>query len=183
MAFPTSPINGQIYRNTFGSAYQYYAADNKWVKAGINVGVTGPQGITGMGIQGATGIRGTTGVDTGITGAINLVFDGGGNVVTTGYKVDMTIPFNLAPRSYRFVGTPTGSIYVDLYRDTYTNYPSGQTGTVHGITGPYINSGVKNTDSVLSGWTGSWNAYDILRVNVKSVSTITNATLTINYSR
>jgi hypothetical protein len=89
MAFPISPVDGQIYVSAVGCRYKYFLTDDKWLKTGLvpgDQGITGYQGVTGAsgadalqgetgpaGIQGETGpagIYGPTGIqgETGFTG-------------------------------------------------------------------------------------------------------------------
>jgi len=55
--------------------------------------------------------------------SITYVFDGGGVVLTTGIKGDLYIPFKCTIKSWVLLADQTGSIAVDIWKDTYANYP------------------------------------------------------------
>ena len=167
MPFPISPVDGQEYQTTFGSRYKYYQSDDKWVKIGFPLsGVTGPRGIEG-----------------GYTGIYNITVEGGTNVVSTGTKTNLTMPFDLKLDDWRVLASDTGTIYFSLYKGTYTDYPPSV--EMHaGETGPHIINGIKNKDDDLSDWTYTeFDKGDVLRVDVVGAQTITNATLSFNYHK
>jgi len=196
MAFPTSPTDGQVYTTAFGSRYKYYSADNKWVKDGTLIGETGARGLTGpgaTGLQGETGLQGdtgpeglqgVTGLDYGATGALSIVLDGGGATLETGLRGDVQVPFNISLDSWRLLGDPSGTLMIQLWKDTYANYPPTSADSITGgYTGPQFTGTNKNEESTLSGWTTTLNSGDILRVNIADVSNVTNATLALNYHK
>ena len=167
MSFPVLPTDGQEYQTTHGSRYKYYADDDKWVKLGYPLsGVTGPYGIEG-----------------GYTGTYNITVEGGTNVVSTGAKANITMPFNLTFDNWRVLASDTGTIYFSLYKGTYADYPP--TTKMHGgLTGPHIIAGIKDQETSIAGWTGlSLSNGDIMRVEVDSAQTITNATLSMDYHK
>lgn len=167
MPFPVSPVDGQEYQTTFGSRYKYYQTDDKWVKIGFPLyGVTGPEGLEG-----------------GYTGVLNITVEGGTNVVSTGTKTNMTMPFDMTLDSWRVLASDTGTIYFSLYKGTYDDYPPA-TKMHGGLTGPHIVAGIKDQETNLSGWTGpSLGSGEILRVDVDGAQTITNATLSMVYHK
>src|SRR6185369_13083053 len=100
-----------------------------------------------------------------------LVIDGGGSVISTGTKADLFFDWACTILGYTMLGDQTGSIVVDIYKCTYSQYDAGSTHPVAGdtITGsskPIINNGTKNQDTTLSGWTTSVAANDVLRFQV-----------------
>lgn len=195
MAFPTSPVDGQKYTTSLGSVYEYVAADNKWIKAGIDLGVTGPAGDSGatglqgetgsQGINGDTGPQGLTGLHLGITGVMNIVFDGGGAEVTSGIKADVNIPFSMNLYQWRLTAGQTGSLLVGLWKDSYDNFPPTSGDALHsGATGPSLDDEIKNQDTDLSDWDSTLvTPNDVLRVNVDSIETITFANLALFYTK
>jgi hypothetical protein len=51
MSFPIGPSDLQLYTTPYGAVYQYSAAENKWLKYTMYLGVTGADGV-----QGVTGV-------------------------------------------------------------------------------------------------------------------------------
>lgn len=186
MAFPPTPVDGEIYTTSSGSRYKYYLAQDKWMKDGMvpigNTGYTGAQGYTGL--QGPTGYQGATGLTYGVTGTINVIIDGGGSTVATGMKGDVTLPFAMYIDRWRLLAKETGSILVGLWRNSYANYPPTSADAMHiGETGPNIVAGIKNT-ATTANWMGATGAsQDIVRVDVESSSSITMASLSLDYHK
>lgn len=106
-----------------------------------------------------------------------IVVDGLGQEITTGIHGDVRIDFDCEILSWTLLADQTGSIQVDIWKDVYANYPPTVADSITGAATPAISSGVKNTDSTLTGWTTAITAGDTLRFNVDSVSTITRVTL------
>ncbi|MDA2917870.1 hypothetical protein MYX64_13700, partial [Nitrospinae bacterium AH_259_B05_G02_I21] len=70
-----------------------------------------------------------------------------------------------------------GSIVVDIWKDTYTNYPPTDADSITASAPVTITSATKSEDSTLTGWTTGITADDIVRYNVDSITTITRVTV------
>lgn len=128
----------------------------------------------------------TDGEHAGATGgvvAIVWVIDGGGSTITTGIKGDLSIPFACTITGARLLADQTGSIVIDVWKDTYANYPPVDADSITSATPPTISSATKSDNTTLSGWTTSIAAGDTLRFNVDSVTTIEFVTLTLRATR
>ena len=69
---------------------------------------------------------------------------------------------------------------MDIWKDTYANYPPDDGDTITGANEPEIAaSGVKDQDSTLTDWTKSISAGDVLGFNVDSCTTITRCTVSL----
>lgn len=147
-----------------------------------NQGSVGPQGSTGPqgtnGSQGSTGPQGATGLGTNIK-VFGIVLDGGGADITTGIKGDILIPYNMTITSWTLLGDQSGSLVIDLWKDTYTNFPPTSLVTITGAEKPTLTAQNKNQDLSISTWTVNINSGDIIRFNVDSCSGIQRATLTV----
>jgi len=118
-----------------------------------------------------------------VTGAINFIIDGGGSTITTGIKGSIQIPFGATITSVTLLADQTGSIVIDICKDTYANYEPTNADSITSSTPPTISSSNKSTDSTLTSWTTSVTAGDILRFNVDSITTLQRVTVSIEYSR
>jgi hypothetical protein len=119
---------------------------------------------------------------------ITFVIDGGGATITTGVKGDIEVPDDLTITRATLLADQSGSIVVDIFKCTYSNYDAGSTHPVSGdkITSsapPTISSATKAQDSTLTGWTTALSAGDILRFNVNSITTCQRATLSLRCKR
>ena len=111
--------------------------------------------------------------------AIEVIIDGGGSAITTGVKADIEVPFNCTILQATALADQTGSIQVDIWKDTYANFPPDDADSITGTSPVSISSSNKSQDSTLSGWTTTISAGDILRFNVDSCSTITRCTISL----
>lgn len=115
--------------------------------------------------------------------AIVFIIDGGGSAITTGIKGSIPIPFKCEILGVTMVTDQSGSIVVDIWKDTYANYPPTDADSITDSTPPTISASNKDTDSTLTDWTKTITAGDILMFNVDSVATVELATLTIHIKR
>lgn len=67
----------------------------------------------------------------------------------------------------------TGSIVVDIWKDTYANFPPTDADSIVAAAPPTIAAAQKSQDSTLTGWTKSLTDGDILAFNVDSCAGIT----------
>lgn len=114
---------------------------------------------------------------------IPFIIDGGGSAITTGVKGDIEIPFAGTITVNRLFADQTGSIVIDLWKDTYANFPPTVADTITASAKPTLSSAQKSEDSTLTGWTTSVTAGDIIRVNVDSITTCTRVTLSLTLTR
>jgi hypothetical protein len=114
---------------------------------------------------------------------LNVVIDGGGEVITTGVKFDLEIPFACTITAVRLLADQVGSIVVDVWKDTYANFPPTDADSITASAPPTLSSAAKSEDTTLTGWTTSLSAGDILRVNVDSATTLTRVTLSLTLER
>lgn len=118
-----------------------------------------------------------------ITSMVAFVIDGGGSAITTGIKGDLHIPFACTITEVTMLADQTGSIVVDIWKDSYANFPATDADSITASAVPTISSATKSQDSTLTGWTTSVTAGDHLRFNVDSVSSITRLTICLKVSK
>lgn len=114
---------------------------------------------------------------------INLVIDGGGSAITAGIKTDLLVGFNCTIIKATLLADQTGSIVIDIWKDSYSNYPATVADSIVSSAKPTLSSASKSQDSTLTGWTTSLTKGDILRFNVDSASTVTRAVLILEVTR
>ncbi len=125
--------------------------------------------------------RPVTGVNTSCNGSFGLTIDGAGSTILTGQKGYLSIPYNCIIKNITLLSDISGSLSLDIWNDSYGNYPPTVADSIVGGTYPAISSGIKYTDSVLAGWSTSVTGSNVLGFNVVACSGITrlNATLGI----
>jgi hypothetical protein len=114
-------------------------------------------------------------------GAVGLVIDGGGSAITTGVKGFLRVPFACTITGVTLLSTDAsataGSIVIDIWKDTYANYPPTVADTITASAKPTLSSANKSENTTLTGWTTSVAAGDVLGFNVDSVATMTRVAL------
>ena len=138
-----------------------------------------------MGTSGSSGTTGTSGITpTGLTaGSFGLTIDGGGSAITTGIKGYVEIPYSGTITGWTILADQTGSCVIDVWKDTYANYPPTLADTIAGTEKPTLSSANKNQDNTLTTWTTSVTAGDIIAFNVDSASTVTRVHLYIDITK
>jgi len=167
---------------------------------GLEYSIPGPMGPAGpRGLAGANGPMGPPGIDAdefvyeppvvipgtqGPVGAagsittaqktrqITIVVDGGGVVLTTGIKGYKSFPVAGTITAVRLLADQSGSIVIDIWKDTYANYPPTVADTITAAAKPTITTALKSEDTTLTGWTTSVAAGDVFGFNIDSVTTI-----------
>ena len=132
-------------------------------------------------------LTGTDSVSMNVTNnklaTLTFIIDGGGSAITTGVKGDIEVPFACTITAARMFADQSGSIVVDIWKDTYANYPATVADTITASAKPTISSTTKSQDTTLTGWTTSISAGDVLRFNVDSASTVTRVTLSLTVNK
>jgi hypothetical protein len=117
------------------------------------------------------------------TRSIEVVIDGGGVAITTGTKLFIEVPFACTIERVTMLADVSGSIVVDIWKDTYAQYPPTVADTITASAKPTISAAQKSQDATLTGWTTAIAAGDILGFNVDSVTSITRLTLSLKVKR
>lgn len=116
-------------------------------------------------------------------GQLGIVIDGAGSVITTGEKGYLRVPYNCTITSVEIVANASGSIVVDIWKDSYANFPPTVADSITGSAKPTLSSAQKSQSSTLTGWTTSLSAGDYLAFNVDSATTVSRVTLTLIVTR
>lgn len=103
---------------------------------------------------------------------IPFIISGGGSAIQTGIAGDIEIPFGYIIKRVRLLADQTGSIVIDIWEDTYENYPPLVGDSITASSKPTISAGIKSEDNLLTGWRVRRKGGGILRFNVDSVTDI-----------
>lgn len=114
---------------------------------------------------------------------LNVVIDGGGSVITTGVKGDAVIDFPCTIEQWTLLADASGAIVIDIWKDTFGNAPPTGADSITASAKPTLSSAAKAQSGVLTGWTTSVTAGDVLRFNVDSATTVTRVTLALKLRR
>lgn len=109
----------------------------------------------------------------------NFITTGGGSVISTGVADgDLHLPV-CTIKAVRLTADQPGDIVVDIWKDTYANFPPTDADSITASAVPTLSSAQKYEDTTLSGWTTSVAEGDVLKFNVDSVATITAITVAL----
>jgi len=111
--------------------------------------------------------------------AIAFFIDGGGSAITTGIKGAIRIPFKCEILSVSLLADQSGSIVIDIWKDTLANYPPTNADSITDSTPPTISTDTDSEDTTLTSWTKAIASGDVLMFNVDSVTDIEWASLII----
>jgi hypothetical protein len=120
----------------------------------------------------------------GDTSVWSVIIDGGGSAITTGVKFDLEVPYNATVTAWDIFGDQTGSIVVDIWQDTYANFPPTVADTITTSEKPTLSAASKNQDTSLNSGSG-WSVTQgrVLRFNVDSITTVTRVTIALKVTR
>jgi hypothetical protein len=114
---------------------------------------------------------------------IEVILGNGTDVVGTGIAGFLEVPFDCVVTAWRIVADVTGSIVVDVWKDTFANFPPALADSIAGSEKPTLSGAQANEDSNLTTWTTALTDGDWLAFNVDSASTVTQVTLSLTVRR
>jgi len=149
---------------------------------GSGTGAITPLGVLTTG-QKLVGVTGADPVAQDDIETINFVIDGGGSVITTGQKGHIVVDFACTIVAWTILADASGSIVVDVWADSYANFPPTVADTITGSEKPTLSSAQKNQDTSLTTWTTAIAAGTILAFNVDSATTVKRITVALKVQR
>lgn len=113
------------------------------------------------------------------TKSVGLTIDGGGSIITTGIKGDITLPYSGYINAWYLTSDVAGDIVIDVWKDTFANFPPTVADTIAGTEQPTLSGTSFNFDTNLTTWTRQVQTGDVIRFNVVSAATLKRITLVI----
>lgn len=108
---------------------------------------------------------------------IIFTIDGGGAEIADNATIWRQVNFACTIISWTLLADASGSITIDIWKDTYANFPPTDADSITASAVPAISSATNATSSTLTGWTTSISAGDVLKINVDSCTTIKTCVL------
>lgn len=185
-AIPT----GALLINGFYT-FVYNASADAWIvhgRFGDMLTSAGNQDLVAIeALSGTSGALKKTAANTwaldNLTTDIVFVKDGGGNVLQTGVLGEGMVDFDCIITGVTMLADQSGSAVVDIWKDTYANYPPTNDDSITASAPPTISTATKSQDTTLSGWTTTIAAGSILRYNLDSATSITRLTVILRVKR
>jgi hypothetical protein len=114
-----------------------------------------------------------------IYNSIEVVLGSGDSVITTGLKGFYEVGAAQIIESATLLADVSGSIVVDIWKNTYANFPPTSANSICASAKPTLSSAQKSQNATLTGWTTSLAKGDILAFNVDSAATVKQVTLSL----
>jgi hypothetical protein len=132
----------------------------------------------------ATVDLGTGQDDTARQGSFIYPINGGGAAIVAGEQ-EMRIAFGFAGTidKVELLADQSGSIVLDIWKDTYANYPPTVADTITASAKPTLSTAIKSQDATLTGWTKTFSNGENWIVKVDSASTVTHVDMIIYYTK
>lgn len=124
-------------------------------------------------------VRTTIGVTQACVRTVTAVFDGQGSAPSVGTKLYVPCRFTGTITRASIFADVSGSCVIDVWKDTYANYPPTVADTIAASAKPTLSTAIKNDDSTLTGWTTSVTAGDVFGFNVDSATTVTRVVVVL----
>jgi hypothetical protein len=106
-----------------------------------------------------------------------------GDVPTTGFKQWLVVPVDCTIDEHYLLADQAGSIVIDVWKDSYANYPPTVADTITASAKPTLSSAAKAHDATLTGWSKTLATGDIIGINVDSASTLEKVTFALIATR
>jgi hypothetical protein len=103
--------------------------------------------------------------------------------IGAGDQGDLAIPFACTITEWTLLADVSGSVVIDIWEDTYANYPPTVADSITASAKPTISSSTKGQSSTLTGWSPDIPAGNTLRFNVDSASGVNRVTLSLKVKR
>lgn len=117
----------------------------------------------------------------GVPSSFGITIDGGGSVITTGLKGYLIISRDMQIRSWNLASDVSGTIRVDVWKDTFANAPPTVTDSIVGSEIPRLASAQFSRDTALATWSNTTVTNgDVIAFSADSAATVTRVTLTVN---
>lgn len=112
----------------------------------------------------------------------SFVIEGGAAVIETGFKGFIECPYAGVITACKLLADIAGSIVVDIWKDTYANYPPVVGDSICASAKPTLSGAIKS-NGALTGWTTAVAAGDIFGFNVDSAATLHRVTVGLAITR
>jgi hypothetical protein len=112
-------------------------------------------------------------------GGFQALIGDGVNAITTGEKIIASAPYDMTITGWTLLANETGSIVIDIWKDTYGNHKPTIADSITASAKPTISASNKANSSTLTGWTTSITKGDVIVINVDSASSIKQVNLWI----
>lgn len=180
----TLSTNGNV---TIGSGTTFGGSSNLIMNANGTLDVASGTTIPNLQFGNTGGVTFTLARSTTVTnltkgGAFTSTVNAGlGGVISSGQKGYVYVPYDGIITGWSIFSDVVGSCVVDVWKDTYGNFPPTSGDSIAGNEKPTLTSQISNRDLTLSSWTTTISSGDVIGFNVEASPTgVTRINLIIN---
>ena len=116
-------------------------------------------------------------------GQLGITIDGAGTPISSGLKGYLRVPYSCTINSAQIVATAPGDISIDIWKDSFVNFPPAVTDSITASAPVSLSSAQASNDSTLTGWTTSIQEGDYLAFYVNAPATVSKITLSLEVTR
>lgn len=166
--------------------------DNANIKAAAGIvdtklaQITTASKVSGAALTSLTNIPSAAGVIPNINNigsALEVIIDGGDAEIADSTQVWVIVPKAITITGAYAFADQSGSIVVDVWKDSIANFPPTDADTITASAPITISSATNSSDTTLTGWTKAVAALAVLKFNVDSCTTIQKCTIVLTYDR
>jgi hypothetical protein len=121
----------------------------------------------------------TSAAGGGETRVVIYELDGGGTALTGSFTRYVRVPFTGTITKWTLLADASGSIVIDVWKDTFANFPPDNADSITAGNEPELSTDNEAEDSTLTGWGTSVTAGDVFGFTVDSVSGLLWVSLTL----
>lgn len=128
-------------------------------------------------------LTGTLALTFQVPGVVTVTIGDGTNVPAVGTQCWVTVPFAATITKATLLADVSGSAVVNVWKAAYASYPPVVGNKITASAPPTLTAALKATDNVLTGWTLTVSAGDVLLFNLDSVTTCKRLVLVLELAR
>jgi hypothetical protein len=110
---------------------------------------------------------------------LNYIIDGGGSAIVAGRTDYIEVPYDCTVVGWTIVADTVGSIVVDIWKDSFANFPPVLGDSIAGTEKPTLTAQLTNQNLLLISFSGSLLKGDWLAMHVDSAATVNKVTISL----
>lgn len=127
---------------------------------------------------GATALEFVSGTPT--TATIVAGWNDANTALVASLYAEISLPFAGTLTGWRLLADQTGAATVDIWKDSYANYPPTVADSICGGNYPTL-TGEKGEDTTLAGWSKTFAAGEVMKFHLSACDTVRRLTLILTY--
>jgi hypothetical protein len=117
------------------------------------------------------------------TAELTFAKDNGNVLLPTGVMGELMVDFDCTITGVYVLADQSGSAVVDIWKAPFASFPPTVSDSICASALPTLSTAAKYSDLIMTGWTKSITAGDVLRFNLDSVTSITRLTVILKVTR